>query len=802
MTVKLGNRVKESTLTSGTESIVLAGAIPGYQAFSSVLSSGDQTFYTIENTPNWEVGVGTFLGGVISRDEVLSSSSGGSKISLSGQSYIFIAYPSERSVRLDSNGAVFAKDGIYLETGVPIGTGNALYNNQGNLYFNGSLIGGSGTAYSAGDGIDLSGTQFSVDGTVARSGDSISIFSNDSRYTVLPAGGTAGQELYKVADTGVDVAWKDNYSVELREVAQNDTASDITRGTLVMSDGASGDTIKIAPAVTNGSVEARYILGLATETIPANGGRGDVTFFGPFKGYDTSLYSVGTVLYNDPNNDGQLSSSVPTSPELSMSVAIVTKVGNSSSGRLFVRMWTQQEGLHELHDVAIDAASSGDGIKYTGSTWVPDSNLIHSGDNVSVLNNDAGYLTSHPSVSAASGSDNSGRTYIQDVFLDQYGHVTELVTATETVVDTDTTYTAGTGLSLVGTEFNIDQTVVQSGDNVSVLNNDAGYLTSHPSVSAASGSDNSGRTYIQDVFLDQYGHVTGLVTATETVVDTDTTYTAGTGLSLVGTEFSIDSSVLQFSDLTSGSITSGTGDIDLSQGSTGDVLTQQSDGSLAMSAPAGGGIGGSTGATDNAVLRADGTDDKTLQGSVATIDDAGNLTAAKLSAVSFVQTNWGWFYRGTTAMMTLDPNRVRVNNFPITGLSQLNWSTPGQVDLQPVAADHLSQHRSTNPQTFSIANTYTSTTSYERLEIGWDTNVATINTTAGSAGGAVRDLHIQNCIKINGQNEAVEEIVFKVYSDATRPAAGTAGRIIYNSDDGNLNIDNGTNWILPDGTTT
>jgi len=187
---------------------------------------------------------------------------------------------------------------------------------------------------------------------------------------------------------------------------------------------------------------------------------------------------------------------------------------------------------------------------------------------------------------------------------------------------------------------------------------------------------------------------------------------------------------------------------------------------------------------------------------VATIDDAGNLTAAKLSAVSFVQTNWGWFYRGTTAMMTLDPNRVRVNNFPITGLSQLNWSTPGQVDLQPVAADHLSQHRSTNPQTFSIANTYTSTTSYERLEIGWDTNVATINTTAGSAGGAVRDLHIQNCIKINGQNEAVEEIVFKVYSDATRPAAGTAGRIIYNSDDGNLNIDNGTNWILPDGTTT
>lgn len=41
-----------------------------------------------------------------------------------------------------------------------------------------------------------------------------------------------------------------------------------------------------------------------------------------------------------------------------------------------------------------------------------------------------------------------------------------------------------------------------------------------------------------------------------------------------------------------------------------------------------------------------------------------------------------------------------------------------------------------------------------------------------------------------------------VKTNATRGAAGTAGRIIFNSDDGNLNIDDGTNWILPDGTTT
>ena len=51
--------------------------------------------------------------------------------------------------------------------------------------------------------------------------------------------------------------------------------------------------------------------------------------------------------------------------------------------------------------------------------------------------------------------------------------------------------------------------------------------------------------------------------------------------------------------------------------SDGDLLIVQADGSVAFETPAGGGggIGGSTGATDNAVLRADGTDGDTLQGS-------------------------------------------------------------------------------------------------------------------------------------------------------------------------------------------
>ena len=75
----------------------------------------------------------------------------------------------------------------------------------------------------------------------------------------------------------------------------------------------------------------------------------------------------------------------------------------------------------------------------------------------------AGYLTSHPSISGASSSNNSGRTYIQDITLDGNGHVTGIATATETVTDTNTTYSGGTNISLSGTTFNLDNNITLSG---------------------------------------------------------------------------------------------------------------------------------------------------------------------------------------------------------------------------------------------------------------------------------------------------------------------------------------------------
>jgi hypothetical protein len=166
-------------------------------------------------------------------------------------------------------------------------------------------------------------------------------------------------------------------------------------------------------------------------------------------------------------------------------------------------------------------------------------------------------LTAHPAVSAATSSNNSGRTYIQDVLVDSFGHVTGLATATETVVDTNTTYSISTeggatiyeeiirlaaggsgsgnddvilAVGPTGTSNTYGLTIAESGETITFA---------HADTSTQASVNNSGRTYIQDVTLDEFGHVTGLVSASESVVDTNTTYsvkasaqTGGAGLDL------------------------------------------------------------------------------------------------------------------------------------------------------------------------------------------------------------------------------------------------------------------------------
>lgn len=125
MALSLKDRVRESSSTTGTGTITLAGAYVGFQTFASAVTDGDTVYYTIHNTApgvenEWEVGLGTFTasGTTLSRDTILSSSNSGSAVNFSaGTKEVFIVQPAEKAVYEDSSNNVTVGGKITVGTG-------------------------------------------------------------------------------------------------------------------------------------------------------------------------------------------------------------------------------------------------------------------------------------------------------------------------------------------------------------------------------------------------------------------------------------------------------------------------------------------------------------------------------------------------------------------------------------------------------------------------------------------------------------------------------------------------------------
>jgi hypothetical protein len=122
MPLVVADRVKETSVTAGTGTLTLAGASAGFQSFA-VIGNGNTTYYTIVDSVanTWEVGIGTYTasGTTLSRDTVLSNSSGTTtQINFAGNSKdVFVTYPASKSTYEDEGQAVYGgagTAGIYL----------------------------------------------------------------------------------------------------------------------------------------------------------------------------------------------------------------------------------------------------------------------------------------------------------------------------------------------------------------------------------------------------------------------------------------------------------------------------------------------------------------------------------------------------------------------------------------------------------------------------------------------------------------------------------------------------------------
>ena len=120
MAFVLADRVQETTTTTGTGTVTLAGAVSGFQSFAAV-GNGNTTFYTIADTTGtyWEIGIGTYTssGTTLSRDTVLSSSNSGSLVNFpAGTKNVFVTFP--------ASSTLFALNNQTITSSYAIPTGN------------------------------------------------------------------------------------------------------------------------------------------------------------------------------------------------------------------------------------------------------------------------------------------------------------------------------------------------------------------------------------------------------------------------------------------------------------------------------------------------------------------------------------------------------------------------------------------------------------------------------------------------------------------------------------------------------
>jgi hypothetical protein len=97
----LADRVKETTTSTGTGSVTLAGAASGFQSFNTAFpnagTAGQMVGYCIVGTTEWEVGKGLFIApSTLQRLVIRSSSNGGNLVNFSaGTKDVFVTASAE-----------------------------------------------------------------------------------------------------------------------------------------------------------------------------------------------------------------------------------------------------------------------------------------------------------------------------------------------------------------------------------------------------------------------------------------------------------------------------------------------------------------------------------------------------------------------------------------------------------------------------------------------------------------------------------------------------------------------------------
>jgi len=159
----------------------------------------------------------------------------------------------------------------------------------------------------------------------------------------------ADERTLSLVTNGVTIEMGQKLEVECR----NNTGSTIAKGAPVYATGTIGNSgrITVAPMIADGSIDAKFIVGVTDEAIN-NGEDGKVVKVGKIRKINTTAYDEGDVLYVSPSVAGGFTTTKPTYPEISLPVAFVV-TESVNVGEIFVRV----EALDENRFLPIEGVN-------------------------------------------------------------------------------------------------------------------------------------------------------------------------------------------------------------------------------------------------------------------------------------------------------------------------------------------------------------------------------------------------------------------------------------------------------------
>jgi len=206
----------------------------------------------------------------------------------------------------------------------------------------------------------------------------------------------------------------------------------------------SGDKITFTNTVSDtdtNTMGSGFTVSATTDSNATTITQGDDLFFAAGTGITCETTADGTVTITNTVSDTNTQLSTEQVQDIvgAMLVGTETRIGvtyDDTNGRInfVVDDMTADTNTNQLTEFTLTGDSGSDQTIAHGNTLD-----IAGGNAISTVVGATDTVTiNHDDTSSQASVNNSGRTYIQDITLDTYGHVTGLTSATETVSDTNT----------------------------------------------------------------------------------------------------------------------------------------------------------------------------------------------------------------------------------------------------------------------------------------------------------------------------------------------------------------------------